>query len=320
MKRESINQILAHHSIRKSKAQKVEFIQWMQKHSETFDYSLHVHLYKKGKGKNLVIGDPANAKLFLTAHYDTAPTAIIPVTTLVSGWRGYAVSQLGVIGPVVALSWLFYFLLSLIFGDLGVFSIRVSTALGLPIISMIFIFLWSQQMMFGFANKSNANDNTSGVAVLLAVIEDMPKRLRNNVCFIFFDEEEKGLEGAKAFKRSHRSLMKGKPLINFDCVGHGKQLIFIVKNEFYKSLSHKILCDVVGNRGLIKPSKKMIYPSDQWVFPMGVGVTATHWSPVIGYYLSRLHSKYDHFLEETNIETLKEIAIDFITILEEGER
>ena len=167
-------------------------------------------------------------------------------------------------------------------------------------------------MMRGFANRKNANDNTSGVAVLLSLLEDLPLDQRNKVCFVFFDDEEKGLGGSKAFKRQYRKKIGFKPLINFDCVAHGRHLMFITKKEFNESRFSENLIEVTEGKALIKEAKKYIYPSDQFIFKNGVGVVALHKMPILGYYLSRLHSRFDKKFSIDNIETLNQMMIAFI--------
>ena len=51
-------------------------------------------------------------------------------------------------------------------------------------------------MMFGQANKHNANDNTSGVVTLLEIAGTLPENQRDKVCFVLFDLEEAGMIGS----------------------------------------------------------------------------------------------------------------------------
>jgi len=166
--------------------------------------------------------------------------------------------------------------------------------------------------MFGFANRKNANDNTSGVSVLVSLLEDLPVSQRNRVCFVFFDEEEKGLIGAKDFKETYPQETRDKPLINFDCVAHGKHLLFITKKEFRESRFNNILTEVIENKALAKKAWKYVYPSDQLLFKNSIGVAAAHKIPLLGYSLSRLHSSFDTKFNTKNIETLNLMMIEFI--------
>lgn len=316
IKRSSINELLEKHQVRKTKEQKQYFYLWLQDHSKKHGYSMTEQSYKQGKGKNLLVGDVKKAEVILTAHYDTAASSILPVTTIVGSVPMYLLSQLGIILPIVVIGLGLYFLLTTLLGEIGLWGVSVpmllGTSLELPLITLIFMILWGWQMMFGFANQKNANDNTSGVAVLISLLEDMPLELRDKVCFVFFDEEEKGLVGSKVFHGKYSSIVHSKPLINFDCVGHGKHLLFITKKQFRASRFNDLLSQALEGKALMKPANRYIYPSDQILFKCGVGVAAVHRTPVIGYCLKGLHSRWDTKFNEQNIETLKEATMAFI--------
>ena len=41
----------------------------------------------------------------------------------------------------------------------------------------------------------------------------------NEVAFVLFDNEERGLLGSKALNKKYSDLLKNKMVINFDCIG-----------------------------------------------------------------------------------------------------
>lgn len=315
----SIKALLDNYQVRKTRKQKQAFINWLKKHAEEHGYQLDEQVYKKNSGKNLIVGDPQTADIFLTAHYDTPPNALFPIATFVGNIPLYLLSQLLIFIPIIAIAWFIHFLTQAFFNDLDFLSAMTPFFwFEIPLLSFILLILWCIQMMFGFANRKNANDNTSGVSVLLSVLEDLPTEQRNRVCFVFFDEEEKGLIGSKKFKERYQSEVRHKPLINFDCVAHGSHLMFITKKEFRKSKFNTLLSEVTqqpalaGNSILIKEARKYVYPSDQLLFKNSVGVTVVHKIPLLGYYLSRLHASFDSKFNFNHIENLNLIMIEFI--------
>lgn len=312
--RTSIKTVLENYQTRKTRLQKEEFIQWLNPHLNEQGYQIKTQKFKKGRGKNLIIGNPETAEIILTAHYDTPPNAIIPIATIVGSIPMYIMSQILIFLPIVGLLWLAYRGISSILGNLGILSnLAPFLWFEIPLLVLLALILWSLQMMMGLANKNNANDNTSGVSVMLALLEDLPQQLREKVCFVFFDEEEKGLEGAKVFKQRYRESIKNKPLINFDCVAHGQQLLFISKKSFCESDFYHKLELAVGDKGLMKNAIHYAYASDQLIFKLGVGVVAVHKLPLVGYYLSRLHSRWDKSFDENNIEKIAQIMLKFIS-------
>jgi hypothetical protein len=84
-----------------------------------------------------------------------------------------------------------------------------------------------------------ANDNASGVAVVMAVAEALAKfelRPQKTVAFIFFGAEEQGVLGSEFYLRHvPPSLRKAKALINLDGVGRGKK-IYALAAKNYPSL------------------------------------------------------------------------------------
>ena len=311
--RASIKDILANYQVRKTVKQKRAFIGWLNQHAKAHHYEIKAQPFKKGRARNLIVGNPETADIILTAHYDTPASAIFPIATIVGSIPMYILSQLLIFLPVVGVLWGLHLGLEFLFGNLGVLSqLAPFLWFQVPTLVLGLLILWCIQMMFGFANRNNANDNTSGVSVLLSLLEDLPLEQREKVCFVFFDEEEKGLEGAKAFKSQHGSKIKEKPLINFDCVANGRHLMFVVKKGFKNSQYHDTLIEVTDNQALIKDAIKYVCPSDQLWFEYGVGVVAVHRIPLVGYYLSRLHSRFDTKFNDENIEALNRMMTAFI--------
>lgn len=74
-------------------------------------------------------------------------------------------------------------------------------------------------------NSPGANDNASGIAVALELIKKIQKEppLNFGISFYFFDEEENGLRGSKAFITKY-GIQDLLGLINMDMVGMGDQI------------------------------------------------------------------------------------------------
>lgn len=315
--RASIKALLDQYQVRKTYKQKQAFIGFMRRHAYEHGYKLEEQHYKRGRGKNLIVGNLETAEMIVTAHYDTPPNALIPIATVVGNIPMYLISQLLIFLPVLALFWVLQLLMTALFGDIGILA-APTFFFGLDIFVFVMLIFWCFQMMMGFSNKQNANDNTSGVAVLLSLLEDLPCDERNKICFVFFDEEEKGLEGSKAFKKFYFEAVRDKPLINFDCVGHGKHLMFITKKAFSASHFNQLLADATHEKALMKEARHYIYASDQLIFKNSVGVAALHKAPILGYYLSRLHSCFDNKFSSDNIEALNQIMLEFIGKIEKS--
>jgi len=97
-----------------------------------------------------------------------------------------------------------------------------------------------------------ANDNASGVAVVMAVAQALAAgelRPQRTVAFIFFGAEEQGVAGSEFYLRHvPRFLRNAKALINLDGVGRGKKIYALAAKNFpalWKSFE-------LANRALVR--------------------------------------------------------------------
>lgn len=291
--------------VRKTFDEKSQFIDWIGNVSDDLGYELKVESVKECR--NLVIGDVDSAELILTAHYDTQANAFIPMF-MGMNWRGFILGQ-------VYILLVFYLLFNL--------SSFLITALGIPFgyfISLFIVIAYLYQFQYGIANKHTVNDNTSGVATLLTLMEKIGEDDRDRVAFVFFDQEELGLIGSKYFKNRHGKKISNTPLINFDCVANGDNLAFISRKQFRNSeLYDKLYTSIESEKQhtdkafLIGDAVKYVYPSDQLHFKNSVAVAALKRAPLIGYHLIGIHNSRDVVFQEENIEVISNVILNLIS-------
>lgn len=306
--RESSKTLLDKYQVRKSTQQKEVFADWLSSHLKDYDYDVKRDNYSKN-GTNLIIGDVDKADVILTAHYDTQANFYFPIFMGFSNWISFFLSQLWTLIPMILA-------LIVIVGISNVLNLDFGATL---IISLLGLFGYNMFVSYSAANKHTANDNTSGVATLLSIMEDLPIELREKVCFVFFDEEESGLIGSMAFNKKHKNIINEKPMINFDCVSDGSTLYFVTKKQFRESFFSDLLELSVGT--MLKDSSKdyqfgsafkNVYTSDQIFYKNSVGVCAAKKAPLFGYYIDKVHTKRDTTFDPENIRLLSQIMIDFL--------
>ena len=171
-------------------------------------------------------------------------------------------------------------------------------------------------IMAGPANKHTANDNTSGVTLLIDIMRDIPVEYRDKVAFIFFDLEELGMIGSKGYASMHKSAKKNMLLINFDCVSDGKDILFAVRKKAtdVQDLLKSAFAEN-GTYSVTVASKGVFYPSDQLNFDRGIGVAALKKTKSGLLYMDKIHTTRDTVYDEENIEFLKNGAIEFARII-----
>lgn len=309
--RETFNTLLGTYQVRKSKAEKTAFIAYVQTLCAQWGYPCEVEEGGLLKSRNIVVGNVSTAKTIFTAHYDTQPVLPFPNFITPQNIPVFILFQLFIAFVFFALSGL----ASFIGGLIGGFWVGYWA-------SMVVLILLLWQLLFGIANKHTANDNTSGCASLLAMMEDMPKAERSKVCFVFFDHEEVGLFGSAAFRKRHGSTLSDKLLINIDCVSDGEHLMLISKKDaegtVYENTLHtalKAAAEESSMQFVYSSAKKAIYPSDQANFKNACALAAFHKGKVVGYYLARIHTPADTVFEIRNIECIAKAAVTYVSAI-----
>ncbi len=293
-------EILEKYQIRKTKKQKTAFIEFMRAHFP----ELKVEETPFGFTRNIVIGNPNTAKAVLGAHYDTCavmpiPNFIMPKSALMSVLYAFVI-----VIPMLIIAGFVGRLTDLIFNDPGM------TSFFTLLTYWVILFL----MIAGPANKHTVNDNTSGVITLIELMDAMSPEECAQYCFVFFDNEEKGLFGSSFFAKEHKETMMEKLLINFDCVSDGDYLMLIANKKAFPEHAENLktaFADVTEKTVLIESEKGTYYPSDQKNFKKNIGVASFKKSK-LGLYMDRIHTPRDTVMDERNIAVLTEGIVKFL--------
>ncbi len=296
-------EILQNWQVRKTRKQKLAFVEMMQSRIPGLRVEEGGFLHCR----NLVLGDVEAAKVVFTAHYDTCarlpfPNFVTPKNIVI--YLGYS---LLISLPFLVLMFGLTLLLGPWFGAAGAF---LGMLIGLG--AMFYVFF------LGAANPHTVNDNTSGVLTLVEAIARMSEEERARCAFIFFDHEENGLLGSGWFASKHKKTMKDKLLVNFDCVSDGDDFLFVLSRKARKGYSEALraaFAEYPGKKLHFESTLSAFYPSDQANFPVGVGVAALRKKPVLGLYVSRIHTSKDTVLQEENLAYLAEGTKKLVSLL-----
>lgn len=290
--------VLHQFPVRKTKRQKQAFRDAVQSYAAFLGYNCTVEKGSFGS-RNLVIGESESALYLVTAHYDTCARMPIPNFITPCSLPMFLIWQLVLTVLIIVPAFLI---------GVGAGLLAGSSALaGIVCYAMILVILG--MMLFGPANPSNANDNTSGVVTLLEIMRSIPANQRSKVCFVLFDLEEAGLIGSASYRKAHKKATDRQIVLNLDCVGEGDE-IRLFPTKHLKKNNRKIkpvyqCCGYFGNKSLLVRDKGFsIYPSDQMNFPYGVGIAAMKRGK-LGLYISRIHTSRDTILDETNVNILR---------------
>ena len=185
--------VLHQFPVRKSKQQKQVFRDSVCRYVQSLGYSVVVESGNLGS-RNVVMGDPQNAKYLVTAHYDTCAALPVPNFLMPCNLPVFILSQ--------TVLWLSLILISAVSGAMVGFLFGEGFVAP---VSCLVLFGIIALMLVGPANKNNANDNTSGVVTLLEIMRTMPENQRHKVCFVLFDLEEAGMIGSCSYRKAHKA-------------------------------------------------------------------------------------------------------------------
>lgn len=296
-------EILQNWQVRKTKKQKLAFIELMQSRIP----GLRVEEGGLLRCRNLVLGDPDTAKVIFTAHYDTCARLPFPNFITPKNFLIYLLYNLLIALPFLALMFAVTWLLAPHFGIAG---LMLGVLIGFG--AMLYVFL------LGPANPHTVNDNTSGVLTLAEAIRRMSEEERANCAFVFFDHEESGLFGSAFFASRHKKAMKNKLLVNFDCVSDGDTFLFVQSGKARKAYGEALraaFAPADGKEVCMESTWSAFYPSDQMNFPVAVGAAAMQRKKLLGLYMGRIHTPKDTVLQEENIAFLADGARKLVSLL-----
>ena len=286
--------ILRQYMIRRTKDQKTAFIDYLKSQFP------ELQVEEDKKNRNLILGDGASAKVVLTAHYDTCAKMPFPNFITPMNFPVYLGYQLLVIVPFIALMFV-------VWGCVE--SMTQSRELGYLVGYFAMMGYMYLLLLGGPANPWTANDNTSGVITLLELYASMTPEQKAQTALIFFDNEESGLKGSKAYAKKHKAdKLEEKLVLNFDCVSDGDHLLFVLNKPAMKQYEEAFAQAFPGENGkevLVVSSSKAFYPSDQASFPTNAAVSAMNRHKVLGLYMDKIHTPKDRVFDTDNIEFLR---------------
>ena len=309
---DTTREIFKKHEVRKTKDQRKLFRDYVISYARSLGYGAKEERVGK-HAYNVVVGDPRSASVIYTAHYDTCavmplPNFITPKNILI-----YLIYQVIMTTVIFTIPFIVMFgVAPRVYDATGMYLVYI----GVMIVGYALLLLTFYLIMKGPANKHTANDNTSGVTLLTELLTEMPEEQRGKVAFVFFDLEELGMIGSKSFKRRYPAVSKRTPVVNFDCVSDGKNILFALKKtaaQLEPKIAEAFRSDDTYSVEIV--SKGVFYPSDQAQFTLGVGVAALRKTKRGLLYMNRIHTPRDTVYDEENIEFLKKGAIELARII-----
>ena len=281
--------------VRRTAGQKSEARQWIMRELKRSGWKAHEESYGKFNGSvNIIAGDPDKAEVFLCTHYDTGSRMVIPnfisPTNVLAHVLYHAMAAVALFAAAFLVSLAVCFPLNKPAWMLPLFLVLAVAALWLA--------------AFGPANKSNANGSDSGVLALLALAGEAAYDKR--VCLVLFDNNERNLLGASAFKKKHIEAASSRLFLDLDCLGDGDSLLLLPsKHSRWDGPLLDALAEAFPEgeeaRPVLRTKGLHYYPSDNRRFKFHVAVCACRYLAGLGYYIPHLGTKKDRLLRTENV-------------------
>ncbi len=185
------------------------------------------HLLPKGLSQNVVGIRPAQGeamcRVILTAHLDSSKAALPFHPKLVPGLRRSFLLMVGAMGATVGLS-----LIALFARRSWLWYLQLACALYLGL--SLSLLLHRELLM---KHTPGANDNASGVAVLLEAAERLLDLRSTELWAVATGCEESGLDGMLAFMDAHSFDRENTYFINLDNLGAGRVAYIIAEGMLW---------------------------------------------------------------------------------------
>ena len=299
--------------VRNSKEQKNAFREFAVNEAKNLGYEAKTEITSDKKNENVIVGDPEKAKLVFCAHFDTPFTSLFPNLMIV---RNKFLFYLYQFIPVIIILLCSYIPASLIANNFFKGDMNI---LAFEIYFFALYFGLFYLLYFAKKNKNNHNDNTSGTSVLFSLMEKLSPEEREKAAFIFFDNEEKGKLGSKAYLKDHKDFMENKTVINFDCVGNGKNIVFVAMKEAENIAEYSLLKECVTPADDYKVhfygQKGSECNSDHKNFKKGIAVMACKETKKGLLYTPNIHTEKDVEADFNNIDFISNGIVNFISKL-----
>ena len=299
-----------HYPVRRTNEEKDRFQRYVLDLLSSKNMDAKIETTGDKKNENIVIGDPLTAKVVCTAHYDTPAASLFPNIMIPRNQVLFYLCHFTPILLILAVALGVPWMITGLMGFEGDARMGPFLMMYLAIYYGLFFLLYRV-----FKNPHNFNDNTSGVAAILTMIDRLNDEQRDHVAFILFDNEEKGKKGSKAYYKDHENVMKDKFVVNFDCVANGENVIFIAMKEAEKRREYPALRSAFEGNGEYKtwfyPVKGSHSNSDYKNFPCGVGCMACRQSKRGVFYTPYIHTPRDTVANNENIQYIAECMTRF---------
>lgn len=298
-------EILESYQARRTQKQKTAFINYyVQQLAES---GIETNVEKGGllNYRNIHIGNLDKAQFVFTAHYDTAPVRILPIPKFIVFPNKTVLSLITDLLTFI----LFLALLTIPALLLGIEFATITRFYP----ALVFLAIFSG--FVGPTNHHTANDNTSGVIGINEMIFALKDEL-DNVAFVLFDNEEKGLLGSGLFSKKHKDILEDKIIINLDCISSGDYLMImnsdnLMQNtEYMDYLNHSFSKTPSGKQHTIEGLT--YFPSDQMHFKNGAAIVACQKMSVFGRYLTDIHTSKDVVFDQKNIGYIKDSLVQLV--------
>jgi len=222
--------------------QKVAFLNYIGNDFQNLGYTVQGQLSDKRKNyaMNLIVGDLANAKKIVVAHYDTPQRSLFPIkyypmNEMKSFKAGYLLMSL----PYILLLTLIFMLVYIFNDAFGFSGLNLETML--TVLAFLTIFGLSVLISVGIGNRMNLRRNSLAVVTVYALAEKL--KGKKDIAFVLTDREISDHEGDRMIGKALPTTLKDRLVVHLHCLGIGPivGIGFKAENKVYADSFAKVV-------------------------------------------------------------------------------
>ena len=200
--------------------QKVAFLNYIGSDFQKLGYAVQGQLSDKRKNyaMNLIVGDLANAKKIVVAHYDTPQRSFFPIKYYpMNEMKSFKASYLLTSLPYLVLLFGIFILVYVFNESFGLSGFNLETIL--TVLAVITIAGLSILASIGIGNRMNLRRNSLAVVTVFALAEQL--KGKKDIAFVLTDREVGDHEGDRMIGKALPKTLKERLVVHLHCLGVG---------------------------------------------------------------------------------------------------
>ena len=227
--------LLEDYPIRRTHRQRERFLSFVKTYSESLGW--RTRLLRSGTSVCLLIGNETDAKIGISACYETPGQTLVPASI-------YPAARV-----ITLLIRFLPLIVTVLVFPIAAFAAR--TGFTLTILEILFLsatVFFTLRLFIQPSNRENCNCNSSGCSVLLDLLKAITANNRKKVVFLLWDRPDVERNGFSRTWKSDPSVAS-LPFVHLSCLGYGNRVLLLQKKSANPEINRKEVLRTLKRRG-----------------------------------------------------------------------